>query len=91
MTVPRFCDDPVTVVVPYVGMWGTGKIEALPHLPAVLSASKSYSERLFRYQRIDRLDRLAADRALSAPAAREGVEYQEKALDALYDASGGYP
>ena len=29
----------------------------LPHLPAVLSASKSYSERLFRYQRIDRLDR----------------------------------
>ena len=29
----------------------------LPHLPAVLSASKSYSERLFRYDRIDRLDR----------------------------------
>ncbi|MGI8664999.1 MAG: ATP-binding protein, partial [Jatrophihabitans sp.] len=36
----------------------------LPHLPAVLSASKSYSERLFRYSRIDRLDRVAADRAL---------------------------
>ncbi|MDT4912028.1 MAG: hypothetical protein QOC66_1156, partial [Pseudonocardiales bacterium] len=31
----------------------------LPHLPAVLSASKSYSERLFRYARIDRLDRTA--------------------------------
>ncbi|HYB46113.1 MAG TPA: ATP-binding protein, partial [Streptosporangiaceae bacterium] len=31
----------------------------LPHLPAVLSASKSYSERLFRYARIDRLDREA--------------------------------
>ena len=27
----------------------------LPHLPGVLSASKSYSERLFAYQRIDRL------------------------------------
>jgi hypothetical protein len=40
----------------------------LPHLPAVLSASKSYSERLFRYQRIDRLSREAADRALTAPA-----------------------
>src|SRR5579862_7730166 len=26
----------------------------LPHLPSVLSASKSYSERLFRYARIDR-------------------------------------
>jgi hypothetical protein len=63
----------------------------LPHLPALLSASKSYSERLFRYQRIDRLDRLAADLAFSAPAAREGVEYEPKALDLLYDTSGGYP
>jgi hypothetical protein len=63
----------------------------LPHLPAVLSAAKSYSERLFRYQRIDRLDRIAADLALAAPAAREGVEYEPKALDALYEASGGYP
>ncbi|HEX8626833.1 MAG TPA: ATP-binding protein, partial [Catenuloplanes sp.] len=48
----------------------------LPHLPAVLSAAKSYSERLFRYQRIDRLDRSAADRALCAPAEREDVEYE---------------
>ncbi|GGM10332.1 ATP-binding protein [Dactylosporangium sucinum] len=63
----------------------------LPHLPALLSASKSYSERLFRYQRIDRLDRIAADLALTAPADREEVEYEEKALDALYEASGGYP
>src|SRR5439155_23411566 len=63
----------------------------LPHLPAVLSASKSYSERLFRYQRIDRLDRISADLALSAPASREGVDYEPKALDALYETSGGYP
>jgi len=63
----------------------------LPHLPALLSASKSYSERLFRYQRIDRLDRIAADHALCAPALREGVEFESKALDTLYDASGGYP
>jgi hypothetical protein len=63
----------------------------LPHLPAVLSAAKSYSERLFRYQRIDRLDRISADQALCAPALREGVEYEAKALDALYEASGGYP
>ncbi len=63
----------------------------LPHLPATLSAAKSYSERLFRYQRIDRLDRLAADQALCAPAAREGVEFEAKALDALYECSGGYP
>ncbi|GIJ28843.1 ATPase [Micromonospora qiuiae] len=63
----------------------------LPHLPAVLSAAKSYSERLFRYQRIDRLDRLAADQALCAPAEREDVEYEVKALDLLYEKSGGYP
>jgi AAA ATPase domain len=63
----------------------------LPHLPAVLSAAKSYSERLFRYQRIDRLDRIAADRALCAPAEREGVEYEAKALDLLHEKSGGYP
>ncbi|MEV7228460.1 ATP-binding protein [Polymorphospora sp. NPDC051019] len=63
----------------------------LPHLPAVLSAAKSYSERLFRYQRIDRLDRIAADRALCAPAEREDVAYEPKALDLLYEKSGGYP
>lgn len=63
----------------------------LPHLPSVLSASKSYSERLFRYARIDRLEREAADLALLAPAGREGVDIRQEALDALYDAADGYP
>jgi hypothetical protein len=63
----------------------------LPHLPAVLSASKSYSERLFRYQRIDRLTREGADRALGAPAAEEGADFTEEALAAMYAATGGYP
>jgi hypothetical protein len=63
----------------------------LPHLPAVLSASKSYSERLFRYQRIDRLAREAADRALVAPAREEGASYDDDALAAMYAATGGYP
>jgi hypothetical protein len=63
----------------------------LPHLPAVLSASKSYSERLFSYQRIDRLSREAADRALQAPAAEEEAEFDEAALEAMYAATGGYP
>ena len=63
----------------------------LPHLPAVLSASKSYSERLFRYQRIDRLDRAAADLALVAPAADEEAEFTSEALDAMYGATAGYP
>jgi AAA ATPase domain len=63
----------------------------LPHLPSVLSASKSYSERLFRYTRIDRLDREAADLALLAPAQREDVTFTADALDALYAAADGYP
>jgi hypothetical protein len=63
----------------------------LPHLPAVLSASKSYSERLFRYQRIDRLDRPAADRALQTPAKDEDAEFAPDALDAMYEATAGYP
>jgi hypothetical protein len=63
----------------------------LPHLPAVLSASKSYSERLFKYQRIDRLDREAADRALAAPAKEEDAEFTPEALEALYAATAGYP
>jgi AAA ATPase domain len=63
----------------------------LPHLPSVLSASKSYSERLFRYVRIDRLERTAADLALLAPAEREDVTFEPGALDALYQAADGYP
>lgn len=63
----------------------------LPHLPAVLSASKSYSERLFRYRRIDRLAREAADRALTAPAREEDAVFDEEALAAMYAATGGYP
>jgi hypothetical protein len=63
----------------------------LPHLPAVLSASKSYSERLFRYARIGQLDRKDADFALLAPAEREEASFDTDALDALYQASGGYP
>jgi hypothetical protein len=63
----------------------------LPHLPAVLSASKSYSERLFRYLRIDRLERDEADRAVLAPVERESAGIAPDALDALFEASSGYP
>jgi hypothetical protein len=63
----------------------------LPHLPAVLSASKSYSERLFRYVRIDRLGRQAADQALRAPALDEGADFTEEALAEMYQATAGYP
>ena len=63
----------------------------LPHLPAVLSASKSYSERLFRYTRIDRLSREEAARALQLPAEDEDATWSPEALAAMYAATGGYP
>src|SRR4051812_35653716 len=63
----------------------------LPHLPAVLSASKSYSERLFRYARIDRLDRPAADRALRAPAGDGGADWSEGAPAEVDAAAAGDP
>jgi hypothetical protein len=63
----------------------------LPHLPTLLSASKSYSERLFRYTRIDRLDRAAADLALASPAREERVEFTPEALTEMYAATAGYP
>ena len=63
----------------------------LPHLPAVLSASKSYSERLFRYLRIDRLDRADSDHAVVAPIERENAAITQDALDTLFETSGGYP
>ena len=63
----------------------------LPHLPTVLSASKSYSERLFRYLRIDRLEAEPARRALELPAADEGVAFTDEALAALYLSTDGYP
>ena len=63
----------------------------LPHLPVVLAASKSYSERLFRYHRIDRLDRAAADTALQLPARDEDANFDDEALEAMYTATSGYP
>jgi hypothetical protein len=63
----------------------------LPHLPVALAASKSYAERLFRYVVVDRLPREMADRALRLPAAEEGVDFEQGALDELYALTDGYP
>ncbi|TDQ05261.1 ATP-binding protein [Labedaea rhizosphaerae] len=63
----------------------------LPHLPAVLSASKSYSERLFRYVRIDRLSREDAATAVQVPVSREDAKVTDEAMAALFEHSGGYP
>ena len=63
----------------------------LPHLPVALAATRSYAERLFRYVAVDRLPRDMADRAWRVPAATEGAEFEEEALDRLYALTDGYP
>jgi hypothetical protein len=63
----------------------------LPHLPASLSAAKSYSERLFRYTWVGPLSRPAADQAWEMPAKDEGVTYAPDALERLYAVTEGYP
>ncbi|MCP4304201.1 MAG: ATP-binding protein [bacterium] len=63
----------------------------LPHLPQELSESKTYAERLFRYRNVDSLSMAAATEALVVPAQRLGVEFTEPAIEAVLDASGGYP
>jgi hypothetical protein len=80
------CHEMSQVAAPLVVV-GAG----LPHLPAALSASKSYAERLFRYVVVDRLTRDAADRALRVPASSEGVDFEPDALAELHRLTDGYP
>lgn len=63
----------------------------LPSLVSVTGEAKSYSERMFLFPEIGSLSRDQAVDALVLPAADEGVEWQEPALDRLLEASQGYP
>ena len=66
---------------------GTG----LPNLPGLLAEAKSYSERLFNYSRIDRLNEVDSMTALLSPAKDEGVEWGAEATQIVLKAAGGYP
>jgi AAA ATPase domain len=63
----------------------------LPQLPRLLRQAKPYAERLFQYRDLDRLAEAAARSALVTPAARNGVEFEEKAARMIVKESGGYP
>ncbi len=63
----------------------------LPRLPARLAQAGSYAERLFRYIEIDRLTPEAAREALALPAGREGVEYEDQALELILARAERYP
>jgi hypothetical protein len=63
----------------------------LPQLPLMLKEAKPYTERLFNYKTIENLRRPEAARALTLPAKRAGVAYQDAALELILDRSAGYP
>ncbi len=66
---------------------GTG----LPNLPGLLAEAKSYSERLFHYSKIDRLNEVDSKTALLSPAKDEGVEWDAEAAQIVLTAASGYP
>jgi hypothetical protein len=63
----------------------------LPNLPVRLAEAKSYSERLFEFRQLGRLDAETAARALTGPAEAIGVTWEQPALELTIAASGGYP
>lgn len=63
----------------------------LPQLAKLAGEAKSYAERLFDYQEIDRLDAKSARVALVEPAKRESVVYKDTALDIILKETDGYP
>jgi AAA ATPase-like protein len=66
-------------------------LAGLPSLPRVLAEAKSYSERLFAFERIAELDADLARKALAETAAAEGVAWEDDALDFLVAQASGYP
>ena len=63
----------------------------LPQVVGRTGRAKSYAERLFEFPEIGPLDPTAARLALTAPAAREGVEFTGGALDEILRQTQRYP
>jgi hypothetical protein len=63
----------------------------LPQLVGQMGRAKSYTERLFEFALIDRLDDEAARGALTIPADREGVAYAPEAVAEILEQTRGYP
>ena len=63
----------------------------LPQLLALAGEAKSYSERLFEYPQVDKLNTSAALDALRKPAHQLGVNYTDEAALAIVEKTQGYP
>ena len=63
----------------------------LPQLRGRMGNAKSYAERLFDFPEIGPLPSDAARIAIAKPAADEGVDINENALERIVEAAHGYP
>jgi hypothetical protein len=66
-------------------------LTGLPSLPRVLAEAKSYSERLFLFEKIEHLEEPLAWEALTKPAEDEGVLWDDDAVRFLVKETLGYP
>jgi hypothetical protein len=66
-------------------------LAGLPSLPRVLAEAKSYAERLFLFERIEHLSNDLSRKALTEPAAAEGVGWDDAAVTFVVDETLGYP
>jgi len=63
----------------------------LPQLPASLGKAKSYAERLFDFPTVGPLGRNDANRAIRNPALREDADFEDDALERIFEQTRGYP
>jgi len=66
-------------------------LAGLPSIPRMLAEAKSYSERLFNYWPIEKLNYIVARDAIIEPARGEGVAWEDWAVDHIVAESRGYP
>ncbi|HTR17151.1 MAG TPA: ATP-binding protein [Acetobacteraceae bacterium] len=82
MSLHRTMQDSLPVVMIAAG---------LPQVVGLSGRSKSYAERLFDFPAVSALGEADAIRALAAPAAEEGVQYEDAALREIVAITRGYP
>jgi AAA ATPase domain len=63
----------------------------LPILPKLAGESKSYAERLFSFPEIGALSQPDAIKALRDPTLAKGVDFEEEALNKIFQLTKGYP
>lgn len=72
--------------LPFV-VFGAG----LPQIAGLTGKAKSYAERLFDFQTIDRLSNSASEKAIKEPMERQNVGISNEALRAIIETTEGYP